>query len=173
MLYLILFVLDFDMMSLWEIKTLLHDVCNLKLKKKTKKKQVLPEYLDSKKEELELWIENKLSGAMICSRAVINSQWEKPSSLFLNLEKKNFLNKSIPEWIDQNGDIHTDMREIIKMQYNFYKDLFTAKEIIPIPDSKYDHLIKNLPKISDHQKDMMDSEITIEELVCNQTVKIK
>ena len=51
-------------------------------------KQTLSDYLDSKKEELETWRENEMSGAMIRSRAIINSQWEKPSSFFLNLEKK-------------------------------------------------------------------------------------
>ena len=45
-------------------------------------KQALTDYLDSKHEELETWRENKLSVAMICSRAILNSQWTKPSSFF-------------------------------------------------------------------------------------------
>ena len=36
-------------------------------------KQTLIEYLDSKQEELETWRDNKLCGAMIRSRAIINS----------------------------------------------------------------------------------------------------
>ena len=127
-------------------------------------KELLSDYLDSKKEELEQWRENKLNGAMVRSRATINSQWEKPSSFLLNLEKKNFLNKSIPELLDNEGNAHTDIKEIMEMQHSFYNDLFTAKTITPIPDSKYDYLISNLPKLPDHLKQNMDSEITIEEL---------
>ena len=45
-------------------------------------RQTLIDYLDSKQDELEAWRDNKLSGVMIRSRASINSQWEKHSSLF-------------------------------------------------------------------------------------------
>ena len=60
-----------------------------------------------------------MSGAMVRSRAILNSQWEKPSGFFLNLEKKNFLNKSIPELIDEKGNTQTDMNKIMEMQYSF------------------------------------------------------
>ena len=59
-------------------------------------KQTLSDYLDSKKEELETWRENTMSGAMIRSRAKINSQWEKPFSFFLNLEKKKLHEQIYP-----------------------------------------------------------------------------
>ena len=106
----------------------------------------------------------KLNGAMIRSRATINSQWEKPSRFFLKLEKKNFLNKSIPELIDQNGDTHTDIEEIMEMQHTFYSDLFTAKRTTPITDSKYDYLTTNIPKLPENHRILMDSDITIDEL---------
>ena len=135
-------------------------------------KQTLSDYLDSKKEELEKWREDKMSGAMARSRAILNSQWEKPSSFFLNLEK-NFLNKSIPELIDENGRTHTDMNKIMEMQYSFYNDLFTAKPIIPIPESKYDYLTDSLLKLPEQQQELLDSDITIEELEFVIKVKIK
>ena len=119
-------------------------------------KQILSEYLDSKNEELETWRENKLSGAMIRSRAILNSQFEKPSSFFLNLEKRNYLSKSIPELIDKEGNTHTDMIEIMEMQHAFYHDLFTSKPTTPIPDSKYDFLTTNLPKVTGPQEDKLD-----------------
>ena len=101
---------------------------------------------------------------MVRSRAVLNSQWERPSNFFLNLEKKNFLNKSIPELIDENGDTQTNMNKIMEMQYSYYSDLFTSKPTTPIPDSKYDYLTDNLPKLPEQQRDILDSDITIEEL---------
>ena len=105
-----------------------------------------------------------MSGAMVRSRAVLNSQWERPSSFFLNLEKRNFLNKSIPELRDENGDTQTNMNKIMEMQYLYYSDLFTSKPTTPIPDSKYDYLTNNLPKLPEQQRDILDSDITIEEL---------
>ena len=33
---------------------------------------------------------------MIRSRDQLNKDWEKPSKYFLNLEKRNYINKSIP-----------------------------------------------------------------------------
>ena len=105
-----------------------------------------------------------MSGAMVRSRAVLNSQWEKPSSFFLNLEKKIFLNKSIPELIDETGNTQTNMNKIMEMQYSYYKDLFTSKPTVPIPDSKYDYLTTNLPKLPEQQSDLLDLDITIEEL---------
>ena len=101
---------------------------------------------------------------MVRSRAVLNSQWEKPSSFFLNLEKKNFLNKSIPELIDETGNTQTNMNKIMEMQYLYYKDLFTTKPTIPILNSKYDYLTTNLPKLPEQQRDLLDLDITIEEL---------
>ena len=102
---------------------------------------------------------------MIRSRALINSLWEKPSSFFLILEKKNYRNKSIPELIDRDRNTHTDMVEIMEMQHTFYNDLFTSKPTSQIPGSKYDHLTSNIPKVTDQQRDKVDLDITIEELV--------
>ena len=87
----------------------------------------------------------------------------------MNLEKKNYLNKSIPELLDIDGHTHTDMTEIMGMQHDFYSDLFTSKPTIHIPDSKYDKLTKTLPTITEQQKQFLDKDITIEEL--EQTIK--
>ena len=127
-------------------------------------KETLSQYLESKKDELEKWRDDKLCGAMIRSRAALNSQWEKPSSFFLNLEKKNYLNKSIPELIDDDGEIHTDLAKIMAMQHSFYSNLFSSKPTIPITDSKYGTLLTNLPKITRQQEDELDRDITIDEL---------
>ena len=52
----------------------------------------------------------------------------------------------------------------MEMQFTFYNDLFTSKPTIPIPDSKYSQLTKNLPNVNEQQKDKLDTDITIEEL---------
>ena len=52
----------------------------------------------------------------------------------------------------------------MEMQNCFYNDLFTSKSTIPIPDSKYDYLTDNLTKLLEQQQELLDSDITIDEL---------
>ena len=56
------------------------------------------------------------------------------------------------------------MNKIMEMQYSFYNELFTAKPTIPILESKYDYLTDSLPKLPEQQQELLDSDITIEEL---------
>ena len=67
------------------------------------------------------------------------------------------MNKSIPELLDQDGNTHTDMIEIMEMQHSFYADLFTSKPTIP--DSRYDTLTATIPTITEQQIDFLDKNI--------------
>ena len=70
--------------------------------------------------------ENRMKGSMIRSRAQLNKDWEKPSKYFLNLEKRNYINKSIPS-LTVNETVITDSREILKQQHTFYSSLLLIK----------------------------------------------
>ena len=52
--------------------------------------------LTQAKTRLEKIREDRIKGSMIRSRAQLSQDWEKPSKYFLNLEKRNHINKSIP-----------------------------------------------------------------------------
>ena len=71
--------------------------------------------------------EHRLKGHQIRSRAELTANWEKPSRFFLNLEKKNYLNKNISELLDDNDVKITDAEQIVNMQQTFYQDLFSSK----------------------------------------------
>ena len=115
--------------------------------------------------QLENLRENKIKGSIIRSRANIVDNWEKPSKSFLNLEKRNHVNKNIPS-LKNNNDIEiTDSKEILKLQRQFYQELFSSKETISLKESKYYSNLKNLPSISDTVKSKLDEPYTIEELI--------
>ena len=51
------------------------------------------------------------------------------------------------------------------MQKDFYQDLYSSKNTIPLDNSKYSHLLANLPKISEHKKVELDQPYSIDELI--------
>ena len=118
--------------------------------------------------ELSLNLENlrerSTKGAIIRSRANIIDNWEKPSKYFLNLEKRNYTNKNIPSLTKEGKEI-TSSKEIQTMQKDFYQDLYSSKNTIPLDNSKYSNLLANLPKISEHKKVELDQPYLIDELI--------
>ena len=122
----------------------------------------------NKLEELNIKLEelrnNRLKGHQICSRYQHYKEWEKPSKYFLNLEKKNYLNKNITEIIDNNKKIINDPKKILKEQALFYRDLFSTKNTNIKDNTRYMHLLDNLPSISNTSKLSLEQEISLEEL---------
>ena len=100
---------------------------------------------------------------MIRSRCRYEELGEKPTSYFLNLEKRNFTNKVITKIIEDNGHECISTNEILKAQKNYYKDLLTEKnEIDNIPIEAL--LRENLRKQSDYEARILEGEITYVEL---------
>ena len=108
--------------------------------------------------------ENRMRGHQVRSRAELTANWEKPSKFFLNLEKKNYLNKTISELLDENESKVTQPEEILEMQYIFYQDLFSSKKTIPLNDSAFSSLLSNLPKLDESTMLCLDEPFTIKEL---------
>lgn len=50
-------------------------------------------------------------GNLIRSRAKWLSEGEKPTSYFLNLENRNYVNKTIPKLIKQDNNIHVEINK--------------------------------------------------------------
>ena len=90
----------------------------------------------------------KLKGHQIRSRYQHYKEWEKPSKYFLNLEKKNYLNKNISELITKNKIIINDSKSILKEQASFYRDLFSTRGNKINEQTRYSHLLENLPTIA-------------------------
>ena len=124
----------------------------------------IPKLFPKQSLKLENLREKKTKGAIVRSRANLIDNWEKPSKYFLNLEKRNFTNKNIPSLTTANNDIITDSAKILKMQMNFYQDLFSSKDTIPTIGTKFSHYLKNIPTISDETREGLDMPYTMSEL---------
>ena len=107
--------------------------------------------------------EKKIKGCIIRSRASLTDNWEKPSKYFLNLEKRNHVNKNIPSLIDGDTEI-IDSAKILTLQRDFYADLYSSKDTIPLNDSEYANLLQNLPKLSKNDKNRLETPYSLDEL---------
>ena len=58
--------------------------------------------LAEKNSSLEELRDKRMRGNQVRSREEFIKGWEKPSKFFLNLEKKNYINKTIVELIDED-----------------------------------------------------------------------
>ena len=99
--------------------------------------------------QLENLREKKIKGTIIRSRASLTDNWEKPSKYFLNLEKRNHVNKNIPSLIEDDIEI-TDSAKILTLQRNFYADLYSSKDTSPLSNSKYADFLKKSSKTFGH-----------------------
>ena len=61
-----------------------------------------------------------------CQSNVIQN--EKPSKFFLNLEKQNQVNREIRQLSTENSDTLHKQEDITKEIFNFYSNLYSAKE---------------------------------------------
>ena len=118
--------------------------------------------------ELSLQLENlrekKIKGCIVRSRASLTDTWEKPSKYFLNLEKRNHVNKNIPSLLHNDSEI-TDSATILNLQRDFYADLYSSKETVVLENSKFSQYLHNLPNLSEINKTKLDAPYTIEELL--------
>ena len=115
--------------------------------------------------QLENLREKKIKGSMVRSRAALIDNWEKPSKYFLNLEKRNYVNKNIPSLLDENEHEIYESAEILLLQRSFYEDLYSSKETISLTDSKYSYLLENIPTLSDFEKTRLEAPYNLDELI--------
>ena len=76
--------------------------------------------LNSAKDTLELFYEEKVKGIIICARARWHEHGEKSTKYFLNLEKRNHIKKHMRK-LNMNGSITTDPFNILNEQRRFYQ----------------------------------------------------
>ena len=73
----------------------------------------------------------KTRGAIIRSRARWYEHGEKNSKYFLNLEKLNYRRKHISSLINHNGTRINDPKEILNEERNFFKELYSSRNVDP------------------------------------------
>ena len=101
-------------------------------------------------------------GAQIRSKARFTEENESNLSFFTKMETRNYNTRYIRTLITQDDLVVTDPDKILKEEETFYKSLYT--EPSHLKDSK-NYLAKiNTPKLSDHEVDLCEAHITVEEL---------
>ena len=110
------------------------------------------EALEEKKGELRLLRQDKVRGQYIRSRTQWAEEGEKPTHFFCNLENRNYINKTIPRLISDNGTNIEDQNKILEEAQCFYKKLYSKQnDIIAVNlDEKIPYT--NIPKLSDTKK---------------------
>ncbi len=89
---------------------------------------------------------------------------EKPSRYFLNMEKRNFVNKTISNIVKEDGSTINDSDAILLKARKFYKNLCSKQEIDDTVnvDSIFDN--SNIRVLSNDQCDKIEGLITHKEL---------
>ena len=82
----------------------------------------------------------KTRDAIVRSRARWYEHGEKNSKYFLNLEQLNYRRKHISSLINHNGTRINDPKEILNEEWNFFKELYSSRNVDPnlIPKKKKD-----------------------------------
>lgn len=73
--------------------------------------------------------ENKLKGHIIRSKVKWIDEGEKPSNFFSNLNKRNYLNKTILKLELGNGETISSQKDILKEMQFFIRHCILAKMI--------------------------------------------
>lgn len=92
--------------------------------------------VDSIRRELREIEESKARKMLLRSRANWALYREKCSKYFLNLEKRNYKEKTLSSLTTSNGNTVTDVQGILKIGRDFYERLYDNQEdqLIPMDD---------------------------------------
>ena len=113
--------------------------------------------LEQLRNDMEALRKVKLQGTLVRSRARWIEFGEKSSKYFLNLEKRNFVNKSITELKLSKDKSTKDQKEILKLQREFYKSLYSKRTIEQ--DHEYEPDLSGLPKVRPNEKILLNKEL--------------
>ena len=103
---------------------------------------------------------NDFKGSQIRSKVKLLDNSEVPSKYFFKKEVKNGKKKIITE-IRNNNVVYKNNDNIMNEFVKFYTDLFSNEEI---DDDVMDFFLKDLPELSDIDKNLCEVPITIEEI---------
>ena len=124
--------------------------------------------LNTNKNELAQIAHEKALGAQIRSSCLHLENNEQNSKYFFSKEKSRAEAKAMTTLIDDEGNVSTDLKDIEKKQKEFYENLY--QEPI-VSDNARVHEATNvfleetdIRTIKDIDKDMMEAEITVEEI---------
>ena len=104
----------------------------------------------------------KIQGTIIRSRVQWLKEGERGTKYFCSLEKRNYINKTMPFLELENGDRIFEQKAIAEEVRSFYEKLYSEHQTEDRNLS--DILPGDTPKLSDAQKDEISKNLTLEEL---------
>ena len=120
--------------------------------------------IEKYKEDLKILRLPKMEAMRIHCKANIYENFEKPSSYFCNLAKRNYINKTTTS-VDTGNEILTNQKDILEAQRCFYEGLYSTKRRFDV--LKYYSMLLNPAKIlplSEESSFKCEGLITDEEL---------
>ena len=139
---------------------LIKEIENLEKQNTNENQNVLQE----KKNELLEIRKKKIEGLFIRSRAKWIDQGEKVTKYFCNMEKRNFISKSMPNLIKENGLKTANDKEITEETKKFYEELYAYRPTININIHRQLNF-NDIPKLNQEQKHSLEGPITIQEML--------
>lgn len=123
--------------------------------------EFVKELIKNANDELSKIREHRMKGVFLRSRARWVENGEKVTSYFCGLEKRNYVNKSINSLILRNGESTKNNNTIIKEVRDFYKKLYSKREV---EDAEISDLVNELPKMDQRTADQLEGELTLDEI---------
>ena len=118
--------------------------------------------LQDKKLELEDLRSEKIKGIIFRCKANWYEQGEKNTKYFLNMEKRNYINKNIAEIFNDENILHTDNKDILKVCSAYYRKLYSS-HYNENSKAKLNNFINVGTKLSDTDKENCEGPISFEE----------
>ena len=119
-------------------------------------------------EKLSKLYTDKIRGNQIRSRIKWIEEGEKNSAYFLGLEKTRQSRKTISQLYDENKQTTIDQEKILKLEVQYYKNLYSSNNPELKEIEQYLENIKEHKKLGDHESNKCEGEITEEE--CNEAI---
>ena len=113
--------------------------------------------------------ESKGKEAIFRSKVKWIEQGEKPTKYFFNLEKKNYVTKTLLQIKLDNGEITSDMKKINKQIDVFFSETYKSKLTnVPLSEQELglNDFIQNLeiPRLSNEEQATFEHELTVQEI---------
>ena len=118
------------------------------------------EQLNNLKTRLEEIRKYELEGLILRSGAKWIEDGEKPTKYFCNLEKRNYVNKTVSMLINDNGNEITEQQQILNEIRRFYQDLYRSKDHL-LEDADLNEIFADfeIPKSTEEDKRRLDADI--------------
>ena len=126
----------------------------------------LSEQLTDLNTQLEDIRKYELEGLLLRTRSRWIEHGEKPTKYFCNLEKRNYVNKTITKVINDNGTEIINQEDILNEVKQFYQNLYNCRDHL-IEDVNLNNIFKDydIPRLSEDEKNMLDNCLTKSEVL--------